>query len=50
VIALTPDSGVVLYRVVAQRAERQSHSAMITNTFARRDGSRLLAFHRQAPA
>jgi len=49
VIALTPDSGV-LYRVVAQRAERQPHSAMISNTFVRRDGSRLLAFHRQAPA
>lgn len=50
VIALTPDSGVVLYRVVAQRAEQPPYSAMISSAFVRRDGSWQLAFHQQSPA
>ena len=49
VIALTPDSGIVVYRVIAQRAGQDPYSAMISSTFVRRDGSWKLAFHQQTP-
>lgn len=50
VIALTPDSGIVLYRVVAQRAGQEPYVAMVSSTFVRRDGAWQLAFHQQTPA
>ena len=50
VIALTPDSGVVVYRVVAQRPEQPPYPATISSTFVRRSGSWRLAFHQQTPA
>ena len=50
VITLTPDSGIVLYSVVAQRAGQEPYTATISSTFVRRDGSWKLAFHQQTPA
>lgn len=50
VVALTDDSGVVVYRATAQRAGQQPYSAVISSTFVRRDGAWKLAFHQQTPA
>ncbi|MGV8964972.1 MAG: DUF4440 domain-containing protein [Cellulomonas sp.] len=49
VVALTPESGIVLYRVVASRAGEDPYVAMISSTFVRRDGEWKLAFHQQTP-
>ena len=49
-ITLTPDSGVLLYGVTAQRAGQQPYTATVSSTFVRRDGSWKLAFHQQTPA
>ncbi len=50
VVALTEDSGVVVYRATAQRAGQEPYSAVISSTFVRRDGAWKLAFHQQTPA
>lgn len=49
VVALTSDSGIVVYRVVAQREEGKPYRATISSTFVRRDGTWQLAFHQQTP-
>ncbi len=49
VVALTEDSGVVVYSVVAHRSSEPSYSAVISSTFVRRDGGWKLAFHQQTP-
>jgi hypothetical protein len=49
VVALTDDSGVLVYRPVAQRAGKAPYSAVISSTFVRRDGACKLAFHQQSP-
>ena len=43
-------SGVVLYRVVAQRSGQEPYAATISSTFVRREGSWKLAVHQQTPA
>lgn len=50
VVALTPDSGIVVDRVVARRAEEEPYEATVSSTFDRRDGGWRLAFHQQTPA
>lgn len=50
VIPLTPDSGVVVYGVTAQRTGQSPYTATISSTFVRRDGAWRLAFHQQTPA
>ncbi len=49
VVALTPDSGIVVYRVVAQRPGQPVYTATISSTYVRRDGTWRLAFHQQSP-
>jgi hypothetical protein len=48
VIALGPDSGVVVYGVTAQRVGQAPFSAVLSSTFVRRDGDWRLAFHQQS--
>ena len=48
VIPLGPDSGVVVYAVTAQREGQEPFSAVLSSTFARRDGEWKLAFHQQS--
>jgi len=48
-IQLTPDSGVVVYRVHACRAGEEPYDAVVSSAFVRRDGSWRLAFHQQTP-
>jgi hypothetical protein len=50
VVALTADSGVVVYRATARRAGQEPYRATISSTFVRRDGAWKLAFHQQTPA
>jgi hypothetical protein len=50
VVALTADSGVVVYRVVAQRPGQPPYAAVVSSTFSRVDGEWRLAFHQQSPA
>ena len=47
VVALGPDSGVVVYSVTAQREGQEPFSAIVSSTFVRREGERKLAFHQQ---
>lgn len=49
VVALTQDSGVVVYSVVAQREGQEPYSAVVSSTFVREDGTWKLAFHQQTP-
>jgi hypothetical protein len=49
VVELSPDSGIVVYRVNAQRAGEEPYEAIISSTFVRGDGRWLLAFHQQSP-
>jgi hypothetical protein len=49
VVELTADSGVLVYRVVAQRPEQPPYRALISSVFVREDGRWLLAFHQQSP-
>jgi uncharacterized protein DUF4440 len=49
VVALTEDTGIVVYRATAQRTGQPPYSATISSTFVRRDGRWLLAFHQQSP-
>src|SRR3954451_10512492 len=50
VVALTPDSGVLVYRVVARRPGEQPYAAVVSSTFARAQGEWRVAFHQQSPA
>src|SRR3954453_13441584 len=50
VVALTPDAGVVVYRVVAHRSDEDPYEALVSSTFACVDGEWRLAFHQQSPA
>jgi hypothetical protein len=50
VVALTPDSGVLAYRAVAQRTGEAPYFAIISSTFVRVRGTWKLAFHQQSPA
>jgi hypothetical protein len=49
VVELSPDSGIVVYRVNAQRAGEEPYEAIISSTFVQGDGRWLLAFHQQSP-
>jgi hypothetical protein len=50
IITLTTDSGIVVYRVVAQRPGQPLYTATTSSTFVRRTGTWQLAFHQQSPA
>ncbi len=50
VVALSADSAVLVYDVTAQRAGDEPYRAVVSSTFARRDGAWRLAFHQQTPA
>jgi hypothetical protein len=50
VVALTPDSGVVVYSVRAEREGQEPYSAVVSSTFVRHDGEWKLAFHQQSPS
>jgi hypothetical protein len=50
VVALTDDSGVVVYSVVARREGEEPYSAVVSSTFVREGGGWKLAFHQQTPA
>jgi hypothetical protein len=49
VVALTPDSGVLAYRAVAQRSGEAPYFAIVSSTFVRVGGAWKLAFHQQSP-
>jgi hypothetical protein len=49
VVALTEDSGVIVYSVVAHRSGEPPYAAVISSTYVRRDGGWRLAFHQQTP-
>jgi hypothetical protein len=48
-VALTEDSGVLVYRVVARRVGEEPYSAVISSTYVCRNGEWKLAFHQQTP-
>jgi hypothetical protein len=48
VISLTPDTGVVVYSVVAQREGQDEFRAVLSSTFVRRDGRWRQTFHQQS--
>lgn len=48
VIPLGPDSGVVVYRVTAQREGQKPFSAVLSSTFVRQEDDWKLAFHQQS--
>jgi Domain of unknown function (DUF4440) len=50
VVELSADSGIVVYRVSAQRAGEEPYAAIVSSTFVRGDGRWLLTFHQQSPA
>jgi hypothetical protein len=50
VVALTADSGVLVYRAVAQRTGEAPYFAFVSSTFVRVRGGWKLAFHQQSPA
>jgi hypothetical protein len=50
VVELGHDIGVVVYTVVAQRADQAPYSAVISSTFVRDGDQWKLAFHQQSPA
>jgi hypothetical protein len=49
VVALGPDSGVVVYEVTAQRAGEDPYAAVVSSTFVRDGDTWKLAFHQQSP-
>ena len=49
VVELTPDSGVLVYRAVARRADQPVYKAMITSVFVRTADHWKLAVHHQTP-
>ncbi len=48
---LTPSerTGIVIYKVAAQRQDSPPYSALVSSTYAFRDGGWLLIFHQQTP-
>ena len=50
IITLTTDSGIVVYRVVAQRPGQPPYTAIVSSAFVCRAGTWQLAFHQQSPA
>jgi len=48
VVMLSPDSGVVVYSVTAQRGGQAPFSGILSSTFVRRGGDWRLAFHQQS--
>jgi hypothetical protein len=50
VVALSADSGIVVYRVNAQQAGEKPYAAVVSSTFVRGDGRWMLVFHQQSPA
>jgi hypothetical protein len=48
-VALSDDSAIVVYEVVAQRPGEETYSAVISTTFVRDDGVWKVAFHQQSP-
>jgi hypothetical protein len=49
VVELSAESGIVVYRVSAQRSGEEPYAAIVSSTFVRSDGPWLLAFHQQSP-
>ncbi len=49
VVELTPDSAVLVYQAVAQRAGQPPYQALISSVYVRQDDRWLLAFHQQSP-
>jgi hypothetical protein len=49
VVALSDDSGVVVYEVVAQRPGEAPYSAVVSTTFVRDGEVWKVAFHQQSP-
>ncbi len=49
VVELSADSGIVVYRVNAQRTGEKPYVAIVSSTFVRGEGRWLLAFHQQSP-
>jgi hypothetical protein len=49
VVALSVDSGIVVYEVVAQRPGEDSYSAVVSTTFVREGDLWKVAFHQQSP-
>ena len=50
VVELSTDSGIVVYRVTAQRAGEEPYAAIVSSGFIRAGGRWLLAFHLQSRA
>jgi hypothetical protein len=48
-VALSVDSGIVVYEVVAQRPGEDSYSAVVSTTFVREGDLWKVAFHQQSP-
>lgn len=44
-----PDTGIVVYGVVAQRGEARPYSALVSSHYARRDDGWKMNFHQQTP-
>jgi hypothetical protein len=49
VVALSDDSGIVVYAVVAQRPGEEPYSAVVSTTFVRDGDVWKVAFHQQSP-
>jgi hypothetical protein len=49
VVALSEDSGIVVYEVVARRPREEPYCAVASTTFVRDGGGWHVAFHQQSP-
>ncbi|MGA7297578.1 MAG: nuclear transport factor 2 family protein [Rhodanobacteraceae bacterium] len=49
VLMPSEDTGIVIYKVSAQRQGKSSYSALVSSTYALRDGKWLLVLHQQTP-
>lgn len=49
VLRPTPDTGIVAYGVVAERAGMPPYSALVSSAYVRRSGGWRLTFHQQTP-
>ena len=49
VVALSDDSGILVYEVVARRAGQEPYSAVVSTTFVRDGDVWKVAFHQQSP-
>lgn len=50
VVELTDNSGIVVYRVAAQRPGQAPYAAVVSSTFVRDGDDWKLAFHQQSPS